>query len=531
MPSPVTAHAFDHPHAGASKADSFAPPLAGKMLSLHLPGISSSLADQRARLLEVVLVLAGGISVALFILVPLSGLLVLVACLAICFAALLGNVFRGRIDGILLCWAAVFPLGYFFTSFPREHAIVTLDRVVVLCAFLGLFLAKRTSVTIVPRTLRKAGLASLAFAVFAAFTLGKSPLPLNSARALLDSYLIPFLLAWCVIWRFDVRRRLPALHSAVCVSSIISAVVAAAEIVAGQDLLPLGTSATVYAGIVRPNGPFESNDSLALIGGVSLFFLLFLRVALGPCLSTGRKVLHSIGLAAAISMALLPLFRSVAITLFLVLIIDTFWVRGTARRSWHIALILASAGMIFTVAALAPQVYEDRSGAGNIYGRVAEFEQSLHVFAEHPLFGVGFLNFHNYVAGEVRYVSTYEGVTSLDWPHDNLAEVLTETGILGFLPYILAQILLVKAMWELRRSSSSGRMVWKCFVYLFLTYWITGLSESSGYGPLNLWYLFVISVLCKYALSEPDPLRVSEEHQSDEATIESGPNLEPVFLR
>ncbi|HET7259410.1 MAG TPA: hypothetical protein VFI75_06795, partial [Candidatus Acidoferrum sp.] len=209
----MTAHAFDDPHARASKADSFAPPLAGKMLSLHLPGISSSLADQRARLLEVVLVLAGGISVALFILVPLSGLLVLVACLAICFAALLGNVFRGRIDGILLCWAAVFPLGYFFTSFPREHAIVTLDRVVVLCAFLGLFLANRTSVTLVPQTLRKAGLASLAFAILAAFTLGKSPLPLNSARALLDSYLIPFLLAWCVIWRFDVRRRLPALHS------------------------------------------------------------------------------------------------------------------------------------------------------------------------------------------------------------------------------------------------------------------------------------------------------------------------------
>jgi len=52
----------------------------------------------------------------------------------------------------------------------------------------------------------------------------------------------------------------------VCVSSIISASVAAAEIVMGQDLLPFGTPALAYGGIIRPNGPFESNDTLALIG-------------------------------------------------------------------------------------------------------------------------------------------------------------------------------------------------------------------------------------------------------------------------
>lgn len=501
------------------------------MLSLHIPGNLFTLAGPRTRWLEAVLILAGGISVAVFILAPLTGLVVLVGCLAVCFVALLSNVFRGRIDAILLCWAAIFPLGYFFTSFPREHAVITLDRVVVLFAFLGLFLARRSTDTLVPATLRNAGFASLAFAIIAALTLGKSMNPLNSARALIDSYLIPFLLAWCVLWRFDVRGRLSALHSAVCVSSIISAIVAAAEVVAGQDLLSLGTSAAVYDGIVRPNGPFESNDTLALVGGVSLFFLLFLREALGPSLSTGRKVLHSIGLAAAIAMALLPLFRSVAITLFLVLIIDTFWERGMARRAWRMALILSSAGVIFTVAALAPQVLEDRSSAGNVYGRVAQFEQSLRVFTGHPLLGVGFLNFHDYVVGELRFVSTYEGVTSLDWPHDNLAEVLTETGILGFLPYILAQILLLKAMWELRNSSRSGRIAWKCFVYLFLTYWVTGLTESSGYGPLNLWYLFVVAVLCKYVLTEPDPLHPSAQQDPEEVIDASGRNLEPVFLR
>jgi O-antigen ligase len=122
-------------------------------------------------------------------------------------------------------------------------------------------------------------------------------------------------------------------------------------------------------------------------------------------------------------------------------------------------------------------------------------------------------------------------VPSLDWPHDNLAEVLTETGILGFILYVVAQILLLKAMWRLRQSSISGRRVWKYCVYLFLTYWITGLTESAGYGPLNLWYLFVVAVLFKFALTEPEPMEPSEEQVPSEAIHGHGRTLEPAFLR
>jgi hypothetical protein len=224
------------------------------MISIRIPTASSISPDQQARLLEAALIVLGGMVVAAFILVPLSGLLVLVACLVLCFVGLACNAFRGKMDGILIIWAAVFPLGYYFASFPREQSIFTLDRAVVLVAFLGLFFAKRGPVTPVPSTLRRAGLVSLAFVAVGCVTLGKSASALYAARALFDSFLLPFLLVWCVIWRFDVRARLPALHSAVCISSIISAIVAAAEIVLGQDLLPLSTSAVATAGdIVRPN--------------------------------------------------------------------------------------------------------------------------------------------------------------------------------------------------------------------------------------------------------------------------------------
>jgi O-antigen ligase len=483
------------------------------ILTSILGGISIA-PEQRPSLWEAALVLLGAIAVAGFILLPTASLVLVIACLVLWFLGLVSEVFRGRIEGLLLCWAAVLPLGGYFLAFPREHAIVTLDRVVISLAFLGMYFIKPSALTAVPKELRHAGLASLVFFAVACTTLGNSPNALNAARILLDGFVLPVLLGWCVIARFDVRAHLPSIHTAVCISSIISATVAAAEIVTGQDLLPFGTAAMAYGGIVRPNGPFESNDTLALMGAISFFFLLFLGHTLGPTLSVGRRILHFLGLAASLGMALMPMFRSVAITLLLVLIIDTFWQHKVSRRAWRVALMCASAGVIFIAPLFAPEVFEDRSNGQNAYARIAEYEQSFRVFAEHPLLGVGFQNFNRYVSGELRYVTSYQGVTSVDWPHSNLSQILTETGLLGFVPYMMATVFLFRQMWQLRLSSSSGSFVWKYFVYMFLSYWITGITEGSGYSPLNLWYVFAIAVACKYVLTQPEPMQPEEPELS-----------------
>jgi O-antigen ligase len=473
---------------------------------------------QRTFSLELVFVLVGAIAVAGFILVPEAGLVVVGGCAALWILALVVDAVRGSLDGILLCYALAFPFGYCLLSFPREHSIVTLDRVVILASFMGLFLVKPSMVIAVPKALRWAGLAWLAFNVVAGFTLGKSPSPMNEARILVDGFLLPLLLGWCVIARFDVRRRLPMLHTLLCISSILCAAIAAGEVATGQDLLPTESSRIFFAGsIARPNGPFETNDALALVGALSFFFLLFLRAGLGPRLSAGRRLLHSIGLAAALGMSLMPMFRSVAITLLLVLIIDTFWEQKTTPRAWRVGLIVASGGLIFIAPVFAPEVFEDRSRAENAYARVAEYEQSFRVFLDHPMLGVGFLNFNSYVSGEPRYVASYRGVSSVDTPHSNVAQVLTETGILGFVPYVMAHLLLLKAMWQLRQLNSSACQVWKYSVYMFLAYWLTGLIEGSGYSPVNLWYMFAIAVSYKYVLTEPGLMQPAEVQVPDEA--------------
>ena len=100
----------------------------------------------------------------------MAALVVVVACSALWFLAMVGDAFRGRSEGILIWWAAVFPLGYYFLSFPREQSLVTLDRVVVLGAFVGLVLTNPNALTEVPAGLHRAALACMAFFAAACIT-------------------------------------------------------------------------------------------------------------------------------------------------------------------------------------------------------------------------------------------------------------------------------------------------------------------------------------------------------------------------
>jgi len=147
-----------------------------------------------------------------------------------------------------------------------------------------------------------------------------------------------------------------------------------------------------------------------------------------------------------------------------------------------------------------------------VYGRVAQFEQSLRVFADHPWLGVGFSSFNAFVAGQLQYRTSYEGWSSVDWPHNNLMAALAETGILGFVTYVMTHIVLLWAMWQLRQLSSCGYSVWRYYVYMFLTYWITGLTEATGFNAfVNLWYVFLMTICYKYVLTAPDAILPVEE--------------------
>jgi hypothetical protein len=437
--------------------------------------------------------------------------------LGILFALLL-SVVRGRGEVPVLSWVLIFPLGYYFLSFAREHPLFTLDRLLIAVLLLAACFAEQARVAPIPALMRKSAVWWGVFLLFAAIATLRTNPQLSSLRLWIEPFLFPALLSWYVLRYLEVRKYLSWLHIFTCIMTLYVAAIGVGEVLTQQDLLPLPDGDIYVAGdtrgqlpkeggltdfLVRPNGPFSTNNTFAMDGLVSLFFLFFLKQALKEQMPAWQRVLHRIGVGAALAQALMPLFRSVLLSLFVVLIVDMLYQKGW-RRTIRMAAIL-SLGSVFLLLRIAiPEAFEDRTDPENLYGRIAQQQQTFAIFLDHPINGVGLNNFHD-VAGTDKYTRGYKGVESVDYPHNNLGAVLVETGLAGFVPFVCSQVLFFTAFWRLRRESSpNARLAWKAFLFIFICYWINGMSLTIAYfSDLNLWYMLVLSVLYKYGVTVP----------------------------
>jgi O-antigen ligase len=448
------------------------------------------------------------------IVVPSLGLVFLVVAAVALILWIAVRFLHGNTEPLALLWVLIFPLGYYFASFPREKAVLTLDRAVITILVVSMGFAAPRYLSKVPRALSRSALAWLVFLIVAGVSLHKAAYPLTSARLIVDSFLLPALLGAYVIRFFRVRQHLAALHTFCCLMAVYVAAVGVVEFATGQDVLPLPGGELVFAGRwARPNGPFNSDDAFAIIGLLTFFFILFLGHALRDRWSGSRRLLHSIGMSCALASGLMPLFRSVLATLVIILTLDFFFAKKPSQRVALVGLLILLAGLVLGSAVFAPDAYSDRSRPDNLYFRIAGEKQFLSVFLDNPLFGVGIGNYSKAVSQESRYAALYQGVQSTEAPHSNLGAVLSETGLVGFIPYVLAQILLIAAFYKFKKSGDpEGIFVWKFFLYAFLSYWISGLTLASGYySETNLFFIFVLAAIYKYGVTGVDASRPRDE--------------------
>ncbi len=437
----------------------------------------------------------------------------------VAFVVLFGVLFevlRGRGDFVIMGWVLIFPLGYYFFSFPREHSIVTLDRALLGVLLVTSCFAYYRDPAGTPRPLRRSALYWGFFLLFAAVAIPRAKTPLNSVRLWLEAFLFPALLAWYVLRHFAIRRHLSKLHVITCVMAIYVASIGVAEVILQRDLLQLPSGGVIVAGdyaadsrdptaqiLVRPNGPFSTVNSYAMVGVVSFFFLSFLKRALGDRMPSWHRYLHRFGVSAALLETLMPLFKSVLISLVVVLLVDACYQQGRRRVFRLGAIISLGLGLLALQLAL-PVVFEERADPITFYARVAQERQTMMLFMAYPINGVGLNNFNT--AAQNGRSAYYESGEALDFPHNNLGAVLAETGLTGFLPFVASQMLFVSAFWKLRQADyPDSKLVWKMFLFLFLVYWINGMALTIAYfEDLNLWYMFVMAALYKFAITSPE---------------------------
>jgi len=432
----------------------------------------------------------------------------------------------GRLDFILMGWVLLFPLGYYFLSIPRERSVFTLDRALLGTCIVAIAFTPRVRRTL-PTPMRTAAIWWVFF-LFAAFTsLRNMDNALGASKEVIDAFILPGVLGYYVWRNFPVRSKLSQLHALSSLMCVYVSAISVAELLRGEDLLPL-PAAIMFSDetgmLQRVNGPFATNNSLGLIGLISLFFLIFLRRAIGTRMPGWQRVLHVAGLASALTMALSPMFRSIAITLVFIGVLEACWSRSVKVRLTIAGVALAGGASFALLHVAFPEFFQSRvSDISDLYGRIAQYNQTWVLFKSYPLNGVGLANYAT-VADSVPS-AYYRGVESVGSAHNTLASILVDTGLVGFLGYFLAQVYFFTAFWRLHLlGTPQAKLATRFALYIFLSYWFTGMMLTSGYySDLNLWYLFTMAVVYKFANTETELVGIAVRVWESSASF----NLEP----
>jgi O-antigen ligase len=448
-----------------------------------------------------------GTAAIVFVPKVLIALAVATTVAAVVIMLVVAGTMQGKLESIVLVWILLFPLGYYYLSFPPDKPILTLDRAFVGLLMAGMLFAGRRGAVQMPVAVRRAGLAWGLFLIAALISVRQMANPLGASKLVIDAFLFPALVAWYVIRRLRVREQIAKVHALTCLMSLYVAAIGFVEVVSGRDVLEL-PSATFFVaeqtgGVARVNGPFSTNNSYGVIGLVSLFLLLFLGRSMGKHMPGWQRWLHLAGVLAAAATAFLPLFRSMFITVLIVAVLELYGRKKIGLRLAVAGIVLLSVPVLWSLQASNPEFLAARmSDPANLYGRIAQQTQTFELFRRSPINGVGLGNFMEAVA-EIPS-SAFRGVAALNAPHNNLGAILAETGLLGFLPYAIAQLLLARAFWRIRaRGTPESKLAWDGFLYIFLAYWINGLSLTSGYySDLNMWYMFALAFVYKFAVTE-----------------------------
>jgi hypothetical protein len=429
---------------------------------------------------------------------PKVGVAAIAAWIAMLWAA--NSLLRGQLHYIVPVWVAFYPYCYYLLSFPKQRSIFTVDRAFILLLAIEMLIMSRQDSRAVPLT-RDIRISAYLWALyllvcFLSLAVYSQSDTFGYYRLLVEGMLMPALLGLYAMRYFPVVEDLRKLHTCACLLALGLFATGLIELTTDIDLFPWSGAEPMFTDthLRRADGPFEQAEILSVVAMLAFFLIVYLRRLMPRKVASGRALLHKMGAMAAFGAALIPLNRGLVFALVPVALIDSSSRSPLlSRRMW------ASFFGIITLGAVAcwllyPGLYEDRvTRPDNVYQRIAQDRETLRVVREYPLFGVGFDLYHDVASRNPRYLATWKGIESMNFPHNALMTVLSEEGIIGLLLYVSAQAFLIRAMWKMRKAYPPG---WLAFLYCVLVYVIIGIDYATVYfSDINLFYLFTLGVL------------------------------------
>lgn len=416
------------------------------------------------------------------------------------------------IETVLIAWFATTPLLSFYIRFPIDRSILTYNRIVF--GFLIVALIVRQAKTGEWSSLRSTfSRFEIAWALLSVLALVSAAVQSSNVaygtRLAVDTFWLPLVAFHLARNHFAVRRNGKALLLGAVSLVFFLFVTGAAELATGADLFAYKGSEIVREGELRVNGPFGTDSSYAI---VCVMLFLFLRAAprmLRLRFDRSGKLVYVLALAGAALGALLPVFRTVALTLVVCWVVLEWIVRSGGAKSPHRrlpvgALIVASVIIAAALTAVAaPSAFVSRlTSARTAFGRLATWQAAVELTLYKPVFGVGLANYAE-AYDATHYYAEQPDEEVLEtrasyYPHSNVLWISAELGLTGLALYIAASVYLFIMGWRALKKAADQcrRTAVACFIAILVAYWIPGLTLASGYySDLNLYFFFLAGAL------------------------------------
>jgi O-antigen ligase len=355
--------------------------------------------------------------------------------LALLVAAAASIIFASLGSTVLVAWPPLAVAGYLLVRFPRDHPIITFDRL-----WIGGLLAY---ILLAPRSVPAAASSrfmKIAFVIFiAAFgirAVATSTDLSGPIRVWIDAIVLPSIVFLAVSRYATTRERTQRFALSLMIAGGLLGAIGLAERIVGFELASLAGGERRYdevIGATRISGPYAVPETYALSLVICLAATLYWLQSRGR----GPYIWGILLAALEVSGIAFSFFRAAWIAALLVVI------GSLGIRPRRFGRTLAVAGVVGALAFAGTTQLEQHNKAfearttntDNIYGRLATYDQGIQFFKSAPLTGVG-IDQYGAVAWRRGQHEVFHGVRSVYSPHSSFIAVLAEQGLFGFVPLV-----------------------------------------------------------------------------------------------
>jgi hypothetical protein len=375
-------------------------------------------------------------------------------------------------------WVVVGVVAFPFVRYPSGHAQLTFDRLWIFGIGAAGLLAAGRATRRTPASRRVALwliLVTCAIVLRGLLTAGHS---LYATGVAVDAVVLPAALFFLARQMLDSEQRWDRLTRAFVIAGAVLGVIGLAERGFGFQLATLsGGSIQVDPNLgARVSGPYGSDDALA-VALLMCFAATFLWIQTKPA---SRLLPGLTSMTLQLTGIYLTLFRGAFIAALAIFVVA---LGLRPRRYARLAMLLALVAAIASVAYLRAQdtqgLAQRLNNTQNVAGRVATFQQGIEIFKLHPWDGAGLGQF----AAAQRNLAgvSFGGVSAVQFAHNSYLDLLSEGGLLVFIPFLgltVAVVLMIHRYRTLGRGSPYDVVVGSTVAAAALAYLLMSLEET-----------------------------------------------------